>query len=151
MQLVSFDVVHRRTRRHCCAPLKWIGTGFLLMSVSLQATPTVSYSLSGGRLGDNLLAYARARWFSYRYQTAFHLQSMPHLEELPAYGMFPRLEDTQGQFAEVIRVEDGGSLAKAIRAVREQRDCLIVITYQPEHLNEWAPGEPWWLHIDVEA
>ncbi|MFZ4100234.1 MAG: hypothetical protein ACOYKZ_07930, partial [Chlamydiia bacterium] len=150
VNVMSFGAWFHRIGLDCRAPLKGLGIGVLLGFSSLQAAPTVSYSLSGGRLGDNLLAYARARWFSYRYQTAFHLQAMPHLEELPAYGMFPRLEDTQGQFVEVIRVEDGGSLAKAIRAVKEQRDCLIVITYQPEHLNEWAPGEPWWLHIDVD-
>jgi len=54
------------------------------------ATSAVTYSLSGGRFGDNLLAYCHAKWISYSYtipllykRFGYSEQLMMHLLETP--------------------------------------------------------------------
>lgn len=42
----------------------------------------VSYELSGGRLGDNLLAYLHAKWLSYRYKVPLFYKPFPFASEL---------------------------------------------------------------------
>lgn len=57
----------------------------LTPSKKFQEDNAVGYSLSGGRLGDNLLAYLHAKWISYKYdlplvRTPFYLSSQFCLE-----------------------------------------------------------------------
>ena len=57
---------------------------FLVFS-ALDADPYinhVSYRLSGGRFGDNLLAYMHAKWVSYRYEIPLVYHDFPYAKEL---------------------------------------------------------------------
>lgn len=46
-------------------------------SVNLQAPNAITYSFSGGRLGDNLLSYLHAKWLSYKYGLPLLYQPFP--------------------------------------------------------------------------
>lgn len=59
---------------------------FLFLALFFSSTygldRAVTYDLSGGRLGDNLLAYLRAKWVSYRYDMPLLYQPFPYSSEL---------------------------------------------------------------------
>lgn len=73
---------------------------FFLINIFFIASSTgcftaVTYTFSGGRLGDNLLSYCHAKWVSYKYnipllykpfdysdQLMMHLSEMPYSQEL---------------------------------------------------------------------
>lgn len=58
---------------------------FLLVFSALNADPCrsqVTYRLSGGRFGDNLLAYMHAKWVSYRYGIPLIYHDFPYAKEL---------------------------------------------------------------------
>jgi hypothetical protein len=40
----------------------------LAVSLDYQTNNAITYSLSGGRMGDNLLSYLHAKWIAYKYQ-----------------------------------------------------------------------------------
>lgn len=42
----------------------------------------VSYTFSGGRSGDNLIAYARAKWIAYLYKLPLLYRPFPHSDEM---------------------------------------------------------------------
>lgn len=42
----------------------------------------VSYTFSGGRFGDNLLAYARAKWISYTYKIPLLYRPFPYSDQM---------------------------------------------------------------------
>lgn len=45
---------------------------------SLQKCNAITYGLSGGRLGDNLMAYLHAKWISYKYSLPLLMVSFPY-------------------------------------------------------------------------
>jgi hypothetical protein len=49
-------------------------------------SPAITYSLSGGRLGDNLLAYISALHFSYHYQLPLLFKNFPYADNLKLSG-----------------------------------------------------------------
>ncbi len=42
----------------------------------------ITYTFSGGRLGDNILTYLHARWLSYKYDTLFIYAPFPYSDQL---------------------------------------------------------------------
>jgi hypothetical protein len=62
---------------------RWIAILFIFFTInSLRASPAVTYTFSGGRFGDNLLAYLHAKWLSYRYQIPLQYRSFRYSSEL---------------------------------------------------------------------
>ena len=45
-------------------------------------TSTITYELSGGRLGDNLVAYIHAKWISYKHDIPLEYKPFEHSNEL---------------------------------------------------------------------
>ena len=47
--------------------LKWVLITACFLSTPILGRSAVTYTLSGGRLGDNLLSYCHAKWISFYY------------------------------------------------------------------------------------
>jgi hypothetical protein len=47
----------------------------------LKSETAISYSLSGGRLGDNLIAYFHAKWLAYKYNLPLRYISFPFADQ----------------------------------------------------------------------
>ncbi|HEV7737800.1 MAG TPA: hypothetical protein VGO47_10580, partial [Chlamydiales bacterium] len=43
-----------------------------------DSTQAITYEFSGGRFGDNLLAYFHAKWVSYKYNIPFFYKEFPY-------------------------------------------------------------------------
>ena len=59
---------------------KWLL--FLLATASLTAHDGVTYEFSGGRFGDNLLAYLHAKWVAHREGIPLLYKPFPYSSEL---------------------------------------------------------------------
>lgn len=54
----------------------------MLSNNSFATNSAVTYTLSGGRLGDNLLAYCHAKWISHKYQIPLLYLPFPYSDQL---------------------------------------------------------------------
>lgn len=111
--------------------------------------PAVTYSFSGGRFGDNLLAYLHAKWISYKY-------NVPIL-----YRPFEYSDMLELHFSEQRYPEWSFSNNKNHRLVRNCADLikglktpsLLVVPYYPEAKSErdqqvWRQN--FWPYISVD-
>src|SRR5579872_6078872 len=64
----------------CCFFL----THYLMQSNQLQSN-AITYELNGGRFGDNLLSYSRAKWISYLYDIPLQIFPFPYADQLMLY------------------------------------------------------------------
>src|SRR5438105_15457461 len=59
---------------------------FLISALSIciadESNNAITWQANGGRFGDNLLSYARAKWLSYKYNIPVLYQPFPYADEL---------------------------------------------------------------------
>jgi len=67
-------------------------SNLLVPKSSFQEKNAITYNFSGGRFGDNLVAYLHAKWISYKYNIPLLYKSFPFSEHL----MLSNLELHQG-------------------------------------------------------
>lgn len=65
-------------------------------------TSAITYELNGGRFGDNLLSYSRAKWLSYIYGIPLQLYPFPYADQLELYEREPMV--CFEQFNHVVRL-----------------------------------------------
>src|ERR1700728_1817882 len=51
-------------------------------NISKARQSYITYALSGGRFGDNLLAFMHAKWFSYRFKLPLLYKPFPYSDQL---------------------------------------------------------------------
>lgn len=52
------------------------------MVIADESTNAITWQANGGRFGDNLLSYSRAKWLSYKYNIPVLYQPFPYADEL---------------------------------------------------------------------
>ena len=63
--------------------------GLLALGCIQQSYPSaVSYNLSGGRFGDNLLAFSHAKWVSYKFDIPLLYTSFKYSDKLAMHGAY---------------------------------------------------------------
>lgn len=106
---------------------------FLFLNFSLlEAKSAVTYALSGGRLGDNLLAYCHAKWISYKYKIPlFYMpfeysdQLMMHTKEIPLLGL------SKNNFSLIMDI-----CQSLYVSIDPNANILYIIPYFPESIEE---------------
>lgn len=88
-------------------------------------TSIITYKLNGGRFGDNLLSYSKAKWISYKYHIPFFYHSFPYSDQL----QISALEDEytpsiESQYEEVLLL------------AKNQTPCIDV-TKRCVYINQW--------------
>ena len=105
-----------------------------LFLTGLNADPStsrVTYRLSGGRFGDNLLAYMHAKWVSYRYGIPLVYHDFSYAKEL----MLEEYEKkTESSFLKQKIFKRGNDIDTFIGSLESQ--TLYVIPYFPESSYE---------------
>ncbi|MEX0672410.1 MAG: hypothetical protein WD068_03565 [Candidatus Babeliales bacterium] len=66
---------------------------FLLLYCCQVNSAAVSYSFSGGRFGDNLVAYLHAKWISYTHKIPLLYYPFPYSDELMMHTLEKRIND----------------------------------------------------------
>lgn len=97
-------------------------------------TNSVTYTLSGGRLGDNLLAYLHAKWFQYMARSnginmVMYNKPFPYSDQLALHDKEARY-DSRAKYGNIIELKRHEYLAF------NQPNTLYVIPYFPESLEE---------------
>lgn len=81
----------------------------LLLLSSLNGeenTPSaVTYDFSGGRLGDNLVAYLHAKWLSYKYQMPFYFREFSYSDQFDLHFSEPLKGEAKNQYDEVMALD----------------------------------------------
>lgn len=90
----------------------------------------VTYDFSGGRFGDNLLAYFHAKWIAFKYGMVFLYKPFKYAETLKLSQM--DLPFDNYSFRQSMVTSNGQQIANA------PPSTLITIPYFPECLNEYA-------------
>lgn len=104
----------------------------------------VTYTFSGGRLGDNLLAYLHAKWISYKYELPLYYKPFPFSEEFI-------LSDVELPYKKELATS-----FPALKTLKEEKDLLTksvkgtlwTIPYFPESKVELATGQ--WIYFPVD-
>jgi hypothetical protein len=110
---------------------------FLFWTVLGQCSgeSSITYTFSGGRFGDNLLAYLHAKWVSYRYDIPLLYKSFPYSDQLVLDDLEARFIN-KNKFRKVIEL--GGKLKEPRR--KNKSSVLYVLPYFPETLYERGDG-----------
>jgi len=85
-----------------------------------EANSAITYELNGGRFGDNLLSYSRAKWLSYIYDIPLQLYPFPYADQL-------RLYDEE----QMLCIKDFKHVVRLSRVGEIQRDSNTL------YINHW--------------
>jgi hypothetical protein len=98
----------------------------------------ITYSLSGGRFGDNLIAYLHARWLSFKHNTLFIYAPFPYSEHLKLHDETLHVQNMIGLYKKkwIFRSEKDFSLLPS--------STLIVVPYFPESELELTGNASFW-------
>lgn len=104
----------------------------------------IKYSFSGGRFGDNLIAYFHAKWIAYKYGIPFLYSPFPFSEQFKMHDRDQCLEDFD--FSEIFVIND----EKQISSI--PKGTLIEVPYSPECVVDYLSlpkGLPY-IQVDWE-
>lgn len=116
-----------------------------LSSVEPRKEDAVTYTLSGGRFGDNLLAYLHAKWIAYRYNLPLLYKPFPYADQLVFHEVEQKnypYRDTK--FPRTQTLGRGDEIKKTLK-----RSTLYILPYFPECAYEHAK-DPSWPHVAVD-
>lgn len=124
--------------------MKNIFYAFLFVSTLLPARSAVTYTFSGGRFGDNLLAYSRAKYIACLYDIPLLYIPFPYSDHLMMHNHEISLtQEKINQFKKVVNYKD----VKGI--IDPEADLLYVVPFFPESVYERnCPRNPYLFDVD---
>jgi hypothetical protein len=94
----------------------------------------VTYDLSGGRFGDNLLAFMHAKWFSYRYKLPLLYKPFPYSDQLQlSLNEKPYRDEVLNKVSQTMILENS-----IHPKIKNDTSMLYVIPFFSECLSEVA-------------
>ena len=103
----------------------------------------ITYSLSGGRLGDCLLSYLHAKWLAHKYNLPFYFISFPSSDKFCLDRLEKKLPRSK-HFVKKIDLNQEEDLLK-------HSNTLFVVPYFPEYEFEYATSSfPFIPHIKAD-
>ena len=123
---------------------KWLSF-FLAFSLFLHSAPphAVTNGDGGGRFGDKLLIYLRAKWLSYKYQIPYYYSRFDHSTKLVLHKKETQLEHIlKTKKYEIVALE------KHPIDLKHPNPLLYVCPYFPE--NDWEIKHLGYYSFDVD-
>lgn len=115
--------------------------GFFVMrkpTPKQKYTPKVTYTFSGGRFGDNLLAYMRAKWICYKYDLPLAYKPFPFSDDLGLDAQEKEVFHPENFENEIFYTN-----SLALQNKQRSKKTAYVIPYFPESTNEIKLTEDW--------
>lgn len=105
---------------------------------SFSSTTVITFGHSGGRLGDNLIAYLHAKWISYQtgYPLLCNVHGFHHAEHFVLYDKERNLHNTPHPPLQV-------NVSK-ITSIQSDTPATFIIPYFPESSWEWKENGGNW-------
>ncbi len=109
---------------------------------------SVTYNFSGGRFGDNLVAYCHARWLSYKFGLNFLYRPFEYSDQLKMHTIHKPFDlDHQTQFKKVVEFpEESGH--QSYLTFDQTEEILYVIPYFPECKDDIKRRN--FFHFDID-
>lgn len=101
---------------------------------------TVTYELSGGRFGDNLLAYCHAKWISYKYNIPLLYKPFEYSDQLSMHYLKKTVNHNNIQNKTVLTNELN---------IDVKKKCVYVVPYFSEVKYEHTTN-PQWIFFNVD-
>src|SRR5690348_8908783 len=103
-----------------------------------KAEAAITYSLSGGRFGDNLIAYLHARWLCFKRNALFIYAPFPYSEQLKLHDESFQLQNMLGLYKKkwIFRNEADFSILPPY--------TLVIVPYFPEAEIELKGNASFW-------
>lgn len=106
-----------------------------ILYMPIAHSAAVTYTFSGGRFGDNLLAYCHAKWISYKYNIPLLYKPFDYSDHL----MMHTLEQHYSQT--VVEKFDAVLYLKNTAFIKAEKNILYIVSYFPESAYELARPE----------
>lgn len=122
--------------------ISWIYSLIVILDI---AAAGITYEFSGGRFGDNLAAYAHAKWLSYKTGIPLYYRPFKYSDKLAMHMQEKHLDHYLDNFSRHI------VLSKESMALDSSSDCLYIVPYFSE--SEYEFRYPWtkdWIYFRVE-
>lgn len=98
----------------------------------------VTYTFSGGRFGDNLIAYLHAKWISHFYNIPLLYKPFEYSDKLTMHETEIHYKDCNlSKFKNIIEFKKGSNLN-----IDRYAKTLYIIPYFPESISEHQPPDP---------
>ncbi|MCH9614710.1 MAG: hypothetical protein SP1CHLAM54_13230 [Chlamydiia bacterium] len=107
-----------------------------------KQTPLVKYELSGGRFGDNLIAYMHAKWVSMRRGWPLLYTPFQYSDKLRLHALEKHHDKVDLTNYSETRYQH------PLNAPRKKKNHLFKVSYFPEALEENYSGESSYLSVD---
>ncbi len=118
---------------------------FLCICSLESAEMAVTYTFSSGRLGDNLLSYAHAKWISYRFDIPLLYQPFPYSDRLVLHDIEPLYcQESVARFKKSVTLGYGEQVDK-----RDPLPVLYTLPYFGEGAYERSLN-PGWPYVKVD-
>ncbi len=117
---------------------------FLLVTQIVQARSAVTYTFSGGRFGDNLLAYSRAKYISCLYDIPLLYIPFTYSDQLMMHNLEIQISHVNlKHFKDIVSYKDVNG------KIDPNADLLYVIPFFPESVIERnCPRNPYLFDVD---
>lgn len=113
----------------------------------IKSESAITYSFSGGRFGDNLVAYSHARWIAYTTNTPFIYRPFTYSDALKMH-QINNVLTKKNKFKKKITYPQYPKTGEKVKSLEIKADNnLYVIPYFPECLEELCQLRLW--HFDV--
>lgn len=110
----------------------------LIYFSSLALNNAVTYEDNGARLGDRIICYLHAKWISYKYNMPLYFIPFPYSDQLKLFNIEQK-HITKSQINKVAKEYKGKKIFGSGQTFQPQDNCLHVIPYFPESLEEHRP------------
>lgn len=116
----------------------------IFSSGSISARSAVTYTFSGGRFGDNLLAYSRAKYIACLYDIPLLYIPFPYSDYLMMHHLEPRWsQEKMSEYKDIISYKDVNG------KIDPDADLLYIIPFFPESVYERnCPINPYLFDVD---
>lgn len=108
---------------------------FLSLSACAEIRQAVTYELSPGRFGDNLLSYIHAKWISYKYNIPLLYKRFVYSDRLVLHTCEPSYEENKKRFSSTVLLGHAVNID-----VSDKRSKLYVVPYFPASRYELKYG-----------
>lgn len=123
------------------AHLLYLIVGLQAFGMTSLRCAAVTYELSGGRLGDSLLAYAHAKWLTFQYNIPLLYVPFEYSDQLVLHISEKRFNPTEN----IIRT----SLSKNNMTIDVNKNYIYSVPYFSEDKTEFAIN-PHWIYYEVD-
>ncbi len=115
---------------------------FLFFAGSMQSA-FVTYELSGGRFGDNLVSYLHAKWISFKYNIPLIYYPFEYSDQLVMHQVERTMSPIRGWFLDHLFLTSG------TKWINPYRYCLYHVPYFGEDKTEFRTNSHW-IYFEVD-